>query len=247
MTTPVAAVTDGSDPTGDELIAATLAAHASGIPVDEYLQARTHGIGDAEIRTAHHNGYPLSAYVACRTRGASGDALDSLIGCYSDGDMERLGGVGVLLRHYAAALQMGVTHDEFMAARDGQGKPLPHYLDCRSAGATHAEIREYTDLAGYLHLYEKARAKGVTHAELLDTRAVHINEAFYMRTLGAGIAHSELMEAHAQDGAVNDYVKERERGCTHAQALSNQHAIIAGERGGAPGCTPRPSRAAARY
>jgi hypothetical protein len=199
--TQVGAVTDGPDHAGDEFIAETLAAHTSGIPIEEYLHARAHGIGNTEVRDAHQHGYHIVEYAACRALGASQDELYQLTTHLSTNVLVISGGLVDVLRKYAQGQRLGVTHFEIMWALSSKGR-LPSYIRCRRLGATHAEIREYTDRGGYLPLYDRARA------------------------MESGITHVELMAAQAQHPSVIDYVEARERGCTHTQALAHKHRIL---------------------
>jgi hypothetical protein len=239
LTSPVSAVTDGSDPTGDALITATVAAHESGIEVEQYLQARSAGLSDREIRDVVARGCPLKEWTLCRNQGASTDELNLLRANVVTNPLSEPTALAYLLRQYAYAQSVGVTQAEFASALS-DGHDLPAYLEVRSVGATHAEYHEYAAVGGYLPMYGKARTKGATHQGLIEAHAAHINEAFYLRTIDVGIAHDELMAAHTGGGEVLEYVKERERGYSHDQALANQRAILAGELDRAPGCTARP-------
>jgi hypothetical protein len=235
LTSPVAAVTDGSDPTGDALITATVAAHESGIEVEQYLQARNAGLGDREIRDVAARGCPLKEWTLCRSQGASTNELNLLRANVSTNPLSEPAALSYLLRQYAYAQSVGVTHAEFVSALSG-GNDLPVYLEIRSIGATHAEYHEYAAVGGYLPMYGKARTRGATHQGLVEAHAAHINEAFYLRTIDAGIAHDDLMSAHTRGGEVLEYVKARDRGHNHDQALANQRAILVGELDRAPGC-----------
>jgi hypothetical protein len=211
-----------------QFIADVIAAHESGIDVEDYLGARAHGTGDFELRAAFGASLPLEPYAAARAAGATAAELYLLAGEFPVGPASqrrptRMAGTFTL---YATARTHGVAHHEFVdAARNGI--PLAAYVAARRHGATHAEVVEFNALEGYIYGYAIARDLGATHAGLIDAQGVAIGEVYYAEALASGITHVELMEIAALDQRlVCDYVLDRRAGYDHHSAMAIQRDYL---------------------
>jgi hypothetical protein len=210
-----------------QFIADVIAAHESGIDVEDYLGARAHGTGDIELRAAAGASLPLEPYAAARAAGATAAELYLLAGEWPVPTAQRRPTrMASTFTLYATARTHGVSHHEFVDASHN-GVPHAAYVAARQSGATHAEVVEFNALHGYIHGYATARRSGATHAGLVEAIAVSIAEIYYAEALGYGITHAELMEISALDSQlVCDYVLDRRAGYDHPSAMAVQRDYL---------------------
>jgi hypothetical protein len=230
MTAPILqpATSCGSALDSPQFTAELLAAIEEGLPLEDYLTARSLGVADDELTAAFQVGFPLVGYASARTAGATCAELDELYTVVHTGPTALRPTLRRTAEVYATARQAGLSHADLSEALADSIDPGA-YLTARLVGATHTQvlaIAHRTDIG--LPGYVLARRHGATHAGLLQAARAGVAQELYVVALRGGVTHTEVMEVQRECISVFDYLHHRlGLGATHQGALAAQQQVLA--------------------
>jgi hypothetical protein len=170
-----------------------LAALDSGIDLELYLTARTHGISAAELHAAHASKYPLKDYLTARTAGATPAQFAKVyLHLLPSAPTAITPSLAHTAHYYALARRVGVSHAAFRTAQL-RGLDLAAYTLARRAGATHHELIA-AHAHGDLEPYANARQAGTTHAEYKEATALGVPLVRYTAARYMGLSHEAALD-----------------------------------------------------
>jgi alkylhydroperoxidase/carboxymuconolactone decarboxylase family protein YurZ len=207
-----------TDLASQEFTAELLAAIEQGLPIEDYLTARSLGVSDQELTDAFQIGFPLVHYARARRAGATADELKEL---YQRVHTDQSAGWDLprMTAIYATSRSTGISHVELLETLTLDIDPGAYIL-ARQTGSTHTQVLE-ADLEVGLARYAMTRRQGATHAQTLELAAHGVSNVAFMTAIHAGITYQELLAAKRAGIWSTAYIERRRNGVTdHEGAMA---------------------------